>query len=74
MSSEELDEVPCVWTLNVTIMVKGKRSSVFRKNVGDCYHNAVHWMHGNIDEIEAVINKHIDDEPKVELEDSTEIP
>ena len=52
----------------IRIVLADKRQ-VFYQNIGECYHNAVWWMHHHIPEIEAVLEKHIDDEPRVVLED-----
>lgn len=51
------------------IRIVANRKEVFYKNIGDCYHNAVWWMHGHIPEIEAVLEQYINDEPRVILED-----
>lgn len=68
---EEGQRVRSLWALKVTVAQKrgAGRREAFRKVVGDCYHNAVCWMRDNISEVEAVIEAHINDEPKVELED-----
>jgi hypothetical protein len=54
------------WAIRIVL---ANKQQVFYQNIGDCYHNAVWWMHEHIPEIEAVLEEHINDEPRVILED-----
>jgi hypothetical protein len=54
------------WAIRV-VLSNGKQ--VFYQNIGENYNNAVLWMYENIHHVEAVLEQHIDDQPRVILED-----
>lgn len=55
------------WAIRV-VLENGKQ--VFYQNIGESYHNACFWMYENIAAVEAVLEKHINNFPKIVLEDT----
>lgn len=59
------DQLRSIWNVRVV----ANQRVVFSQNVGDSYHAAVWWLHEHICEVDAVVARHIDDEPQVVLTD-----
>lgn len=64
--TEPTTDLHALWAIRIVLADK---QQVFCQNIGDGYHNAVWWMFQHIPEIEAVLNEHINDQPRVILED-----
>lgn len=61
------EELYSLWSLRVML---GNKRIVYRREEGNsCYNNIVFWMYDHIREIEAILERHVNDQPKVIIED-----
>lgn len=62
-----LEELYTMWTLQIVL---GDKRIVFRyQEANSSYNNVVFWMYEHIAEVETILDRHVNDEPKVVIYD-----
>lgn len=64
-NAEEFDNPMCI----IEVRLVTKKGVVFSARVGECLHNACHWMQENAEMLQELWDEHINDEPKITMED-----
>lgn len=67
MTVEHAEENDVMTIIQIKIVTR--KGVVFSQRIADSIHNACFWLQENAEVVQEVWNKHINDEPKLEMED-----